>query len=447
MKKFLVLMMASVFSTPVIFAQKGAYIRPSALGVSFVLNDFETARLIRSTSLSSVLNNKQFGKVKEMSPGIAITYFKGLKDHIDFASTIAASFVPIPLEGQAFNGNDQFLLEADASVNLKMFTDKYIFTPYISLGVGGSMYNEKFGAILPIGGGFKINIFNEAAVFIQSQYRIPVTKQNNDYHFFNSIGIAGIIGRKREEPVKEVEIPQAPKDTDGDGITDDVDQCPTVAGVTKYNGCPVPDTDKDGVNDDNDSCLTVPGLPRYNGCPVPDTDKDGVNDELDKCKDVPGVARYDGCPIPDADGDGINDEEDKCPQLAGTRENNGCPEVKQEVVKRVEYAAKNVYFITGSYKLSSKSFKPLNDLVALLNEDKDLKLAIEGHTDNVGADDYNQTLSDNRAKSVKDYLVSKGIDESRLSSQGFGETQPVADNKTAAGKAKNRRVVMTAAYQ
>jgi outer membrane protein OmpA-like peptidoglycan-associated protein len=447
MKKFLVLMMASVFSTPVIFAQKGAYIRPSALGVSFVLNDFETARLIRSTSLSSVLNNKQFGKVKEMSPGIAITYFKGLKDHIDFASTIAASFVPIPLEGQAFNGNDQFLLEADASVNLKMFTDKYIFTPYISLGVGGSMYNEKFGAILPIGGGFKINIFNEAAVFIQSQYRIPVTKQNNDYHFFNSIGIAGIIGRKREEPVKEVEIPQAPKDTDGDGITDDVDQCPTVAGVTKYNGCPVPDTDKDGVNDDNDSCLTVPGLPRYNGCPVPDTDKDGVNDELDKCKDVPGVARYDGCPIPDADGDGINDEEDKCPQLAGTRENNGCPEVKQEVVKRVEYAAKNVYFITGSYKLSSKSFKPLNDLVALLNEDKDLKLAIEGHTDNVGADDYNQTLSDNRAKSVKDYLVSKDIDEGRLSSQGFGETQPVADNKTAAGKAKNRRVVMTAAYQ
>ncbi len=447
MKKILVLIMVTVFSAPVIFAQKGTYIRPSALGVSFVLNDYETARLIRSTSLSSVLNNKQFGEIKEMSPGIAVSYFKGLRDHIDFASTIAGSFVPIPLEGQTFNGNDQFLLEADASVNLKMFTDKYVFTPYISVGIGGSMYNEKFGAILPIGGGFKFNIFNEAAVFIQSQYRMPVSTQNNDYHFFNSIGIAGIIGKKREAPVTIVEIPQAPKDTDGDGITDDVDQCVTVAGVAKYNGCPVPDTDNDGVNDDNDSCLTVPGLPRYNGCPVPDTDKDGVNDELDKCKDVPGVARFDGCPIPDADGDGINDEEDKCPQLAGTRENNGCPEVKQEVVKRVEYAAKNVYFVTASYKLSSKSFKPLNDLVTLLNEDKDLKLSIEGHTDNVGADDYNQTLSDNRAKSVKDYLVTKGIDESRLTSQGFGETQPVADNKTAAGKSKNRRVVMTASYQ
>ncbi|MFN2439043.1 MAG: OmpA family protein [Chitinophagaceae bacterium] len=447
MKKLLVLVMVTISLTPSIFAQKSAYIRPSALGVSFILNDYETARLIRTTSLSSVLNNKQFGEIKEMSPGIGVTYFKGLKNHIDFAGTIAASFVPIPLEGQTFNGNDQFLMEADASVNLKMFTDKYVFTPYISLGIGASMYDEKFGAILPIGGGFKFNIFNEAALFIQSQYRVPVTTQNNSYHFFNSIGIAGIIGRKREEPVKEVEIPQAPKDSDGDGITDDVDQCPTVAGVAKYNGCPVPDTDSDGVNDDNDSCRTVAGLPRYNGCPIPDTDKDGVNDELDKCKDVPGVARFDGCPIPDADGDGINDEEDKCPQLAGTRENNGCPEVKQEVVKRIEYAAKNVYFVTASYKLSSRSFKPLNDLVTLLNEDKDLKLSIEGHTDNVGADDYNQTLSDNRAQSVKDYLVSKGIDESRLTSQGFGETQPVADNKTAAGKAKNRRVVMTASYQ
>jgi outer membrane protein OmpA-like peptidoglycan-associated protein len=447
MKKFFVLLIVGFISATQIFAQKGAYIRPSALGVSFVLNDYETARLIRSSSLSSVLNNKQFGKVKEMSPGIALTYFKGLKDHIDFASTIAASFVSIPLEGQTFSGSDEFLMEADASVNLKMFSDKYIFTPYISLGVGASMYNEKFGAILPLGGGLKFNIFDEAAVFIQSQYRIPVTKQNNDYHFFNSIGIAGIIGRKKEEPVKEVEIPQAPKDTDGDGITDDVDQCVTVPGVAKYNGCPVPDTDNDGINDDNDSCITVAGIAKYNGCPIPDTDKDGVNDELDKCKDIPGVTRYDGCPIPDADGDGINDEEDKCPQLPGTRENNGCPEVKQEIVKRIEYAAKNVYFVTASYKLSNKSFKPLNDLVTLLNEDKDLKLSIEGHTDNVGADDYNQTLSDNRANSVKDYLVSKGIDETRLTSQGFGETQPVADNKTAAGKTKNRRVVMTATYQ
>ncbi len=152
-------------------------------------------------------------------------------------------------------------------------------------------------------------------------------------------------------------------------------------------------------------------------------------------------------PPPDSDNDGINDEEDKCPQLAGTRENNGCPEIKQEVVKRVAFAAKRIYFATGSAKLLSKSFKSLNDVVTLLNEDDDLKLSIEGHTDNVGADDYNQTLSENRAQSVKDYLVGKGVTESRLLSAGFGETTPIADNKTAAGKAKNRRVVMTVSYQ
>ena len=112
----------------------------------------------------------------------------------------------------------------------------------------------------------------------------------------------------------------------------------------------------------------------------------------------------------------------------------------------IEYAAKNIYFNTGSAKLLSKSFAPLNEVVKILNEDTNLKLNIEGHTDNVGKDEYNQLLSDNRAAAVKTYLVSKGIDESRITSQGFGETQPVADNNTAAGRTKNRRVVMQVNY-
>ena len=186
-------------------------------------------------------------------------------------------------------------------------------------------------------------------------------------------------------------------------------------------------------------------------CPLPGLphtgyDKDGINDEEDKCKDVPGVARYSGCPIPDSDNDGINDEEDKCPNLAGVPENHGCPLISEEVKKKVAFAAKNIYFNTGSYKLLSKSYKGLNEVVKILNDNADLKMAIDGHTDNTGKAEKNQALSDNRSNAVKQYLVSKGIAESRLSSAGHGQDMPIANNKSAAGRAKNRRVELKLDY-
>ena len=445
-KKLLVLLLVPTFFASASFAQKGTYTRPSALGVSFTLTDFTTAQRIRSSSLATVINNKQGAKLKEMSPGIGINYFKGLSDHVDLATTLNGTFAQITLPDNQ-SPVEQFLLEADASINLKMFPDKYVFTPYLSVGVGANSYNEQFGAFIPLGGGFKLNLFDEAAIFISSQYRVPVTTETSAYHFTHAIGIAGIIGKKKEPaPLKAVEIPQAPKDTDGDGINDDVDKCPEVAGVAQYEGCPVPDTDSDGINDSLDKCPTVAGIAKYNGCPIPDTDGDGINDELDKCPTVAGTAKYEGCPVPDTDGDGINDEDDKCPTLPGVAENNGCPEVKEEVIKKVNYAATRIYFATASAKLLPKSFSGLNDVVKILESDKDIKLSIEGHTDNVGKDDYNQTLSEQRANSVREYFLSKGIDESRLAAQGFGETQPIADNKTTAGKSKNRRVVMRANY-
>jgi len=241
-------------------------------------------------------------------------------------------------------------------------------------------------------------------------------------------------------------VPDPPKDSDGDGILDVNDKCPTVPGVAKYEGCPVPDTDGDGINDDDDKCPTVKGVAKYQGCPIPDTDGDGINDEDDKCPTVPGVAAYQGCPVPDRDKDGIPDSEDKCPDVPGVAAEQGCPEITEEVTKTINYAAKNVYFNTASTKLLPKSFAKLDDVVKVLNDNMSLKLKIDGHTDYVGADDYNLKLSDGRAASVKAYLVSKGIDESRLTSEGFGETMPIADNKTAAGRAENRRVEMKAHY-
>lgn len=445
MKKILTILFALYLIVPESFSQDDE-IRPAAIGVSFILNDFTTADRIRTGSLSRVLANKQWAKFKEMAPGIAVSYFKGLRKHVDFAGTLAGSFVSYPLLNRPASSGDKFLLEADASVNLKMVSEKYWVQPYLILGLGAQMYDGAyFGAFIPTGIGMKLNLFDDAHLFVTSQYRIPVTKETVNYHFFNQFGIAGRIGAKKE-PVLKALPPAPPVDTDKDGIIDSLDKCPTVPGLAKYEGCPVPDTDKDGINDDEDKCPDVSGLARYQGCPVPDTDKDGINDEEDKCPAEAGPASNQGCPFKDTDGDGVPDPDDKCPTVAGPRENQGCPEIKEEVVKKINYAAQNIYFATGKTTLLSRSFKGLDEVVRIMKDDAELKLAIDGHTDNTGADALNQRLSENRAAAVKAYLVKKGIDGSRLVSAGYGEAQPVADNKTAAGRQKNRRVELKLNY-
>ncbi len=218
---------------------------------------------------------------------------------------------------------------------------------------------------------------------------------------------------------------------------------PKVAPVAEIVVVPVTDRDGDGILDLVDKCADVPGFAKYEGCPVPDTDGDGINDELDKCPTVFGLARYLGCPIPDTDGDGVNDEEDKCPSRPGPVSNKGCPVIAKEVIEKVKFAAKNVFFATGSYKLLPKSFKSLNEVVKLMKADESLIIDIDGHTDAQGSDESNHVLADNRAGAVKNYLTQQGIDASHLKSTGYGETQPVADNTTAAGRAKNRRTEMS----
>ena len=429
-----------------------SYKKRPTLSVNFFLKDFKTPDAIGSTSLANVLNNNTWAKVSDMSPGLNIQYFEGLSEHFDFMATLGGTFVDYPFLGRPKLGQDKFLLELDANLNVKLLSDKHFFVPFLSAGVGASMYGGNyFGAYIPVGAGFQFNLGNsESFLFTQFTYKVPVTTATNNYNFNYSLGFGSPLTEKKVEklipPPPPPVVRQEPKDTDKDGIYDSVDKCPTVFGVVKYQGCPVPDTDKDGINDDEDKCPTVFGVAKYQGCPIPDTDKDGINDEEDKCPTVAGLARYQGCPIPDTDRDGINDEEDKCPTVAGPASNGGCPlpKITEEKKKRVNENAKNIYFATGKAVLLKKSFKSLDDVVALLKEEDNatLGLDIEGHTDNVGKDLANQKLSDARAKSVSNYLKKKGIDASRLSSVGYGESKPVVDNKTSANRAKNRRVEM-----
>ena len=430
MKKILAILLALNFIVTAVFAQDDE-IRPAAIGVGFILNDFTTAERIRSTSLSTVLNNKQWAKVKEMSPGIAISYFKGLRKHIDFAGTLAGSFVSYSLPGRPDNSDDKFLLEADVSLNLKMVSERYWVQPYLIAGVGAQMYGGTyFGAFIPTGLGLKVNLYDDTHFFVTSQYRIPVTAESVEYRFLYQFGVAGRIGKKKEPALKPV--PPMPLDTDKDGIADDVDKCPSIPGLAKYDGCPVPDTDKDGINDEEDKCPSVSGLARYQGCPVPDTDKDGINDEEDKCPAAAGPASNQGCPLVDTDKDGLVDSEDKCPNVAGPLDNFGCP-----VIGIKSY---QIVFKVGSSTLLPEGKLILDTVVAYLKRNAEVKVTIDGHTDNTGSDRVNNPLSKKRADATKAYLTSKGIDADRMTTAGYGSTRPVADNKTAQGRRLNRRI-------
>lgn len=411
------------------------YKKPAALGINFFLIDFKTAANIRANGLANVLRSKQFFKPGQMNVGIGISYLKGLSNYVDFAATLGASSGDYPINNTNLRG---LLLETTAGLNIKLLSDNYAVTPFLNIGVGASTAEGYYAAFTPVGAGFQINIFDEAYIFLTSQYRIPVT-QNAAYHFYYGFGIAGSIGKKRTEAPRQVELPIV-RDRDNDGVPDSSDACPDTAGLAALKGCP--DKDSDGIADIDDTCPEVAGTVKYQGCPVPDTDRDGINDEEDKCPNVPGVARYQGCPVPDTDGDGVNDEEDKCPNEVGLATNFGCPEIKPEIIEKVNLAARNVFFATGSAKLLAKSFPALNGVTQILKDNPTYIIDVEGHTDSTGGYEMNKALSEKRAASVAEYLKKSGVDESRIASKGFGPDMPKAPNKTAAGRAKNRRVEM-----
>ncbi len=220
--------------------------------------------------------------------------------------------------------------------------------------------------------------------------------------------------------------PQSKTDTDGDGIMDDVDKCPTEA------------EDKDGFQDED-------------GCPDPDNDNDGIPDGFDQCpndpEDVDGFQDDDGCPDPDNDKDGIPDKVDKCPNepetINGYQDEDGCPDKgpppKVRVEKGMIVILDKVFFATDKSVILAKSFNLLDQVAATIKANN-FKIRVEGYTDAKGKMDHNIKLSQDRAESVRQYLIKKGIPEANLIAVGYGPANPVADNKTAKGREVNRRV-------
>ncbi|MFH1686434.1 MAG: OmpA family protein [bacterium] len=233
-------------------------------------------------------------------------------------------------------------------------------------------------------------------------------------------------------------------DEDGDGVADEQDRCPnTAAGVpvNALTGCPL-DSDNDGVIDGRDDCPRTDRRARgqvdISGCPI-DSDFDGVADYLDQCPHNAVGATVDtvGCPV-DTDGDGVPDGLDDCPHtLTGmTVDRRGCI----DLAMLAEPMVLNIDYSSGSFEIDPKTRGRLEALARLLLFVADVRLEINGYTDNIGLPTANQKLSEKRANRVRDFLVAQGVDEARMKVFGRGETNFVASNQTAEGRAKNRRV-------
>ncbi|WP_245949172.1 OmpA family protein [Lutibacter citreus] len=324
------------------------------------------------------------------------------------------------------------------------------FDPFVYAGLGENWVGSKNGIGFNAGLGFNAWISDNVGINITTGWKKVNTPV--DFEMFqHSVGLTWKFGNKDVDgdgiSNKEDKCPTvagsaefggcADTDTDKDGVMDCCDECPEVAGLAEFNGCP--DTDGDGVQDSEDNCPKVAGLKVTHGCP--DKDGDGTADKDDACPDVFGPKTNAGCPFKDTDEDGVIDLIDRCVEVPGPAKNEGCPEVFADQLS-LDAALRGVNFDTGKWNIRPDAASILDRVATILSENQNLqfKFSIDGHTDNTGSAVRNMTLSNNRANSVKDYLIGKGISANRLRAQGFGETAPIDDNKTSTGRANNRRV-------
>jgi OmpA-OmpF porin, OOP family len=401
--------------------------------------------------------------------------------------------VNIPVKIGLGNKNDEVVNEhiigMDAQLHYYFLPAPNRFKPYLLAGVGG-VYQGKDSVNLqvPVGIGVDIRIAPNAYFNLQSEFRWSSAENNNNFN--HGIGFKYFFTRKVDDSIPD--LTQTSLDNDKDGIVNEFDACPDVAGLVAFAGCP--DTDGDGVQDKNDECVDIAGLMEFKGCPdtdndgvsdnmdgcpkvagpvsnkgcpieIKDTDSDGISDDSDQCPDLAGPLKFNGCPdsdndgiadpadkcpnaaglasfggCPDTDKDGIEDGKDKCPNSAGPASNGGCPVIEAKDREVLSFAMKAVQFELGKATLKSESYAVLNQIADIMRKYPDYHLSIEGHTDNTGSSDVNHKLSHSRARACYEYLLQRGIPANRMTHKGYGQTRPIADNSTYSGRTLNRRV-------
>jgi OOP family OmpA-OmpF porin len=349
------------------------------------------------------------------------------------------TFNYIDAEFESSDGDvDGYLLRLDG---LYHFMPENRLVPYLAAGIGGIRLEPDSGSsddsfLINAGGGLKY--FLTESIALRGDARYVNTFDDSYSNLIYTLSLDFLFGGQ-----KKAVAAAAPIDSDGDGVTDDLDQCPgTPAGVAvDADGCP-PDSDGDGVYDYQDRC---PGTPAgaavdSDGCPL-DSDGDGVYDYQDRCPDTPAGAAVDsdGCPL-DSDGDGVYDYQDQCPDTPKDLkvDEDGCPIMQeQQVSMRLD-----IQFDLNKAEVKPQYHQQLKKVADFLTTYPKTHAVIEGHSDNTGDADYNKDLSQRRAASVRVYLIEKfDIAPDRLTAVGYGEERPVASNDTSQGRAQNRRVV------
>ncbi len=348
---------------------------------------------------------------------------------------------------QSVDDLSYYALDGMVNYSLRALLNDGWFDPQVGVGGGYNWLDSEGNGTLNGKLGFDFWFSDNIALNVQSTYK-HAFKDEADSHFQHAAGIKLIFGGKDTDGDgvydKDDECPETAglaefngcPDTDGDGIEDRKDACPNEAGLAEFDGCP--DTDGDGIADPKDECPTVAGIAAMNGCP--DADGDGVKDSEDECPNEAGPKENKGCPYKDKDGDGVLDKDDECPEVAGTAANNGCPEPTAEAIKELNEYSKTVLFDLNKATIRPDSGAALKSIADIMEEYPNTIFHIEGHTDSQGSDAYNMKLSKERAASVRDFLVSAGVPANRLTSEGYGESRPIATNKTAKGRQDNRRV-------
>ncbi len=415
--------------------------------------------------------------------GFELKYARSLNDKLDFAIPFRVNVIHLPEELK-----NRRNISFDGLLELH-YDKKATIDPYLVAGAGFAAEPNGISDIqVPLGLGFNIRLNRVLYLNLQSEYRFSFSGNRKNYVHGLGLGLNlneliqpvappvlievadrdkdGVLDEEDECPdmAGKRELNGCPDsdgdgigdqvdacpdlagppehkgcpDSDGDGLFDLVDDCPDVAGVRSFNGCP--DSDGDGIQDSKDDCPNEKGIRALNGCPekIKDSDGDGVADEIDRCPQLAGPANAKGCP--DSDDDGLDDSQDRCPNKPGPLSNSGCPEISMEDKATLEFAVQAVNFETGSAALTAPSLPVLAKLVDILKRYPEYQLFISGHTDSVGEEEKNRVLSQSRADACKNYLVSQGVSASRMSAMGYGQTQPKASNETLEGRLLNRRV-------
>ena len=327
-------------------------------------------------------------------------------------------------------------------------TNPYLYAGYglsnfgesdISLASKNTSYGPSFGA------GIDFQISKNIALNTGISYK-SLNEKNAYSNLQHVVGIKFNFGKGDSDgdgvPDKKDQCPDLPglselngcPDSDGDGISDLTDQCPNSPGLNSMGGCP--DSDGDGISDLTDPCPNSAGI---NGEPCPDSDGDGLNDNLDNCPNEAGPKSNGGCKLDDIDNDGVPNINDNCPNEAGDKEFGGCPKLPISLSNFLNNNSE-IFFGFDSFVINEDQNIRLLNLSELLKEYLHIKIYIDGYTSFEGEIDYNMILSKNRSKSVKESLISKGINYDRLETRAYGESSPKYQNSPLSERKKNRRV-------